>query len=97
MMKVRRAVVGTLAASVLVVGGLGVGSAWAQSDSSATPSLSQTESSGPTGSDTSSRADDCPLDGANGSDPRPAPRRSSRSGHVAGRMFWFLRKRFSGS
>jgi hypothetical protein len=68
MTKVRRAVVGTLAASVLVVGGLGVGSAWAQSDSSATPSPSQTESSGSTGSDTGSRTDDCPLGGANGSD-----------------------------
>lgn len=73
--KVRRAIVaGTLAASTLVVGGIGTATAWAQSGTD-TPSASQSQVSGSTGSsdssdssDSSARSDDCPDDDANASD-----------------------------
>jgi len=63
--KIRRAVLaGTIAASTLVVGG--IGTAWAQSDSSATTSRSQSDSSD--SSTSRSNADDCPLEDANSED-----------------------------
>jgi hypothetical protein len=58
MSKIRRVIVGTLATGVLVVGGLGVGNAWAQSSSTASPSPSRGSSS----SDSGSQAHDCPND-----------------------------------
>lgn len=62
--KIRRAVLaGSIAASTLVVGG--IGTAWAQADSSATTSESQGDSSD---SLTSRSRADCPLEDANGED-----------------------------
>ncbi len=62
--KIRRTVLaGTIVASTLVVGG--IGTAWAQSDSTATPSQSQRDSSDP--STSHSRAD-CPLEDTSSGD-----------------------------
>jgi hypothetical protein len=71
--KIRRAIVaGTLAASTLVVGGIGAVNAWAQSSSADTPSASQSQATGSTGStgsiDSRSSTDDCPNHDASAGD-----------------------------
>ena len=61
MSKIRRVIVGTLAASALVVGGLGVGNAWAASGSGS-------GSGGGNGIHQGSTSDNCPHHDDGGSD-----------------------------
>jgi hypothetical protein len=59
MSKIRRVLVGTLAAGVVVIGGLGVGNAWARSNSTTSHRTSSNASH--------TRSDDCPNHDSGGS------------------------------
>jgi hypothetical protein len=69
--RIRRALVATtIAASALVIGGIGVSTAWAQSNATASPSQSQSQSSGSgsqsgsgSGSQNGANGNNCPHDG----------------------------------